>query len=667
MARGETCSLRFRAVIGRVFRMSSLTLTLSHWERVGVRERAQYCCGIAVLVAFSYFQVGLMAEEYGFPGLPPATEWRGWAEPESEIQCVWDERAGRTDLGSLKIEVGKNVTKIGWPNWLHTVTGVQPMETWQVTAFVKTDRVRDGHGAYIGLVCPIPGTTGSNESDRLAQADSSPITGTKDWTRIIENIVVPQGATQINLLLLLHGRGTAWFDDVTVKRVSEPPGPVPREITASLKTDEIITRNLWGFGFEDDPFFYNDENRQKGVDEEAIKLHEERIKALRPGWVRSFVWWDVVNPSRDLETVDLSSDNGQSLLRTLKTYQELSVPVVLTGVEWMWQPKEFPFFPSNAVRGARFFAKLVKQLRERHGLTCIKYVMITNEPDLFWEQNVGPLETYVNAHKCLAEALREERLSGDVKIVGADVTLRQEFFDGSVAKTDPYCAAWSRHKYLTERQAISFRDVVRYTVASARDNDRDGHVQPVVFGEFGFHWQGTTDQNHTGVRKYEYGLLTAMACCDMLDGGAAGGSIWCLCRQMYPHFNLMDYGLWGYADEKWNVRPVALAYSLFTRFVRPGDDAVRLVLDPKHVTLRGAAVTRRGTPVALFLVNLSDVPVRAALKGIPAESPWNQFEYRNDAPMKSEDVLLLPSEIVQAPAQLEVPPRSLIALIRADS
>ena len=620
--------------------------------------------GWAALIAASLsFSASAAASEYDFAEAPAPSEWHLWADPDTGAHCQWDSEIGRTRRGSLKIEVSGDA--IGWPHWSRTVADVRPFETWQITAFVKTENVRDGHGAYIGLVCPAQGTSGGRETDRLAQADSSPVTGTEEWARISEKITVPRGATRINVLLLLHGRGSTWFDDVTIERVSEPPGPVPREITATLNVDETITRNLWGFGFEDDPFFYNDENRQKGVDAEAARLHVERIKALRPGWVRCFVWWEAVNPSRDLETIDLSSDNGQSLLRTLRTYQAIDVPVLLCGVEWGWSPEEVPFCKKNAAKGARFFAKLVRQLRDNHRLTCVRHLTITNEPDLYWEQRIGPFETFTSAHRLLAEALENEGLADRVTIVGADVTVQEEFFDKSVAETDAYCAAWSRHKYLKESQAVLFRNVVDAAVMSAKQNDSDGQVEPVLFAEFGFHWPETSDRNHTGIRTYEYGLLTAMAACDMLDGGVAGGCIWCLCRQMYPGFNFMDYGLWEYADEQWRVRPVALAYSLFTRFVRPGDDAVKLALDPEHVYVRGAAVARNGVPVALFLVNLSEMSISVTVEGVPANSEWDRFEYQPDGVVKPDGVLLPPSATVTEPAQVTLPATSVVALVRA--
>ena len=339
---------------------------------------------------------------------------------------------------------------------------------------------------------------------------------------------------------------------------------------------------------------------------------------------------------------------------------------MLCGVEWGWSPEEVPFCAKNAAQGARFFAKLVRQLRDNHGLTCVRYLTITNEPDLYWEQRIGPFETFIGAHRRLAEALRDEGLAADVTIVGADVTVQERFFDKSVAGTGAYCVAWSRHKYLKESQAVVFRNVVDTAVSSAKENDSDGRPEPVLFAEFGFHWPETSDGSHTGIRNYEYGLLTAMAACDMLDGGAAGGSIWCLCRQMYPGFNFMDYGLWEYADEGWRVRPVAPAYSLFTRFVRPGDDAVRLALDPEHVHLRGAAVARNGVPVGVFLVNLSETPISVALQGVPVESKWDRFDYRPDKMLKSDGVLLSSSATATEPTSLRLPPKAVVALVRSD-
>jgi len=135
---------------------------------------------------------------------------------------------------------------------------------------------------------------------------------------------------------------------------------------------------------------------------------------------------------------------------------------------------------------------------------------------------------------------------------------------------------------------------------------------------------------------------------------------------MYPSFNFMDYGLWEYADEQWRVRPVALAYSLFTRFVRPGDDAVGLALDPEHVHVRGAAIARNGVPVGLFLVNLSETPINVSLQGVPADSTWDRFEYLPDKVVKPEHVLLLPSATMIGPAQVRLPATSVVALVRSD-
>jgi hypothetical protein len=134
---------------------------------------------------------------------------------------------------------------------------------------------------------------------------------------------------------------------------------------------------------------------------------------------------------------------------------------------------------------------------------------------------------------------------------------------------------------------------------------------------------------------------------------------------MYPGYNFMDYGLWNYADESWSLRPVALAYGIFTRFVRPGDDAVKLALEPVHPSLRAAAVARNGEPVALFLVNLSDSEVRAGLAGILADSIWYRFEYRPDVPLKSKDIGLLPTDTLDNLTAVKLPPRSFIALVAA--
>jgi len=69
----------------------------------------------------------------------------------------------------------------------------------------------------------------------------------------------------------------------------------------------------------------------------------------------------------------------------------------------------------------------------------------------------------------------------------------------------------------------------------------------------------------------------------------------------------------------------------------------------------------------LFSVNLSDTPVIVVLKGLPANSDWDRFEYRRLSPPKSDGALLLPREVLTTPGRVELPAKAFIAVIGKDS
>lgn len=141
-------------------------------------------------------------------------------------------------LDSSQARSGKSSAMISWPTdtghlnlfWFQTVS-VTPGKTYNFSGWIKTDKVQPCTGCS-------KGTGTSNYGDALFQiiffdptsATTPPTSfavatddlgntasGTQDWTRQTAQFTVPRGVTQVQIQAILRGRGTAWFDDVSLK------------------------------------------------------------------------------------------------------------------------------------------------------------------------------------------------------------------------------------------------------------------------------------------------------------------------------------------------------------------------------------------------------------------------------------------------------------------
>ncbi|HNX34293.1 MAG TPA: hypothetical protein PKM57_06680 [Kiritimatiellia bacterium] len=133
----------------------------------------------------------------------------GWQPSHSShMAAKADMAVCRSPGASLKLSVADSAP-VDWYTVSRTVQPLKPRAAYTLSAWVRTDRVRDGAGAYISLNFFDAG------GRRLAYSDSSAkATGSGDWRRITSTGAVPDGASTMKALLTLHGRGTAWFDDV---------------------------------------------------------------------------------------------------------------------------------------------------------------------------------------------------------------------------------------------------------------------------------------------------------------------------------------------------------------------------------------------------------------------------------------------------------------------
>lgn len=499
------------------------------------------------------------------------------------------------DAPAAEISVPDSVP-IGFP-FLWQEFPAKPGDIFQGSAEVKRPAGKDGHGAYLSL------ESIDAQGNRLGftMSDSADIDGA--WSLLRVRTQCPMNTSSVRMLLLLHGHGTAFFRNATLIKVPPKPAiPDTSPVTITV-TREKACNDFVGFGFEDDGWFYNSENLQSGITEADIKLHEKRIRWMRPDWVRMFFWYKDWMPQEENAPFTFESENMQSHYRTLAIYERSGTAVNVVGVEW-----KLPDVYRNPERTAHAIGELLEYLKKKKGFRCIKYWTLTNEPNLWFLQHGYSFEDFVLLHRLVKEEITKRNL--DIRIVGSDETNGgTNFFRRCVQNPDYFRIAdvFASHRYLSvaEREWASefFKD--RLELLSSVTPQK-----PFIVAEFGFQDSRSSALLNPIMETYPYAVWTSAFAIQGLNSGVSGYSIWCLHEVFYPGKAWMNYGLWDGKHNNWNPRPVYYAWSLFTRLTKAGDNVWRCYSSSPN-TVDAARVGN-----ALFWVNQRDKSAQLQLEGM---------------------------------------------------
>jgi len=192
-----------------------------------------------------------------------ADGWRaGRLAPGVEISVA---RGRGVDGGAAQLIAAGPDADVTWYACSQTLSGALPGGQYVLSAFVRTDDVRDGAGAYLGANYYAP--TGQ----RISFTDSDvKLTGTTDWTRIAQRFTVPRDAERVEMCLVLHGHGSAVFDRAQVVAGTEPAdwqseGP-EADVTDRGSSVAILSDDLPATGTPSDPAYLRELAEAAGYD-----------------------------------------------------------------------------------------------------------------------------------------------------------------------------------------------------------------------------------------------------------------------------------------------------------------------------------------------------------------------------------------------------------------
>ncbi|MBP8130729.1 MAG: hypothetical protein KA184_14210 [Candidatus Hydrogenedentes bacterium] len=557
--------------------------------------------------------------------------------PESFAQwAVWPECArvelAETEAGAaVRISVGAD-QDVSWRQAIRRFP-VKPGQRFQASVRVLGADLRDGAGAGLSIGFY------DQEDQRISHAEEYCNREVLPWSPVVVRGEAPPGACVMRYVLVLHGRGDAYFHAPRLLDLGTASAPPEDGMVTVRATDEVVCDSLLGFGFEDDGWFYSMQNAERGVDDAAVALREKRVAWLEPDWVRMFFWYHDWNPNLDAAEFTWESDNMRSHYRSLDLYQRIDARVTICGVEW-GMPQVF----ADPHRLSQAIGELLEHLIVAKGYTCVRDWTLTNEPNLFYAPKGNTFDRYREIHRLVRAECERRGLS--VNIAGSDDGRGAPWFQHCVRDDDYFALAdlFASHFYLSPPEVPFAERIFRDRVELLRARTP---VKPFVVAEFGLQdWRTEPPDKNPLMREYSCAMHTAACFIDGLNAGAAGFSVWCLQEMYYPGAESpMRFGLWDFGGD-WAVRPVYHAVACFTRHAKAGDVVRRCVSSYPD----GFKAVRVGDTV--FWANTSERSLEARIEDFPAAyaRAWTE----NDVGGESESG----TETLLEQGACAVPPRS---------
>lgn len=422
-------------------------------------------------------------------------------------------------------------------------------------------------------------------------------------------------------------------------------------------------KTVYGVGAELEPYFFSaNVGRKGGSGSDAWECKAEdwdlyvvpRVKEMELERIRVMLlpsWFAPTEYSYETEDYTWDSENMQSLYKVLDLAQECNMDVNITlwgvDVEWMRSGTTWVTAPAEGKEQAfcDIFAAAIKYLREEKNYTCVNEVTPFNEPNggeiYGLLGNAQGKQKYIEICTLLDETFRAEGIRDDVKFNLSDDAANPAWLSTTLSELEGVYDVVNSHTYEfnqdTTNEAMletGYRTLNDYTV------EIDEYNAIHMYGEFGTYNPSSTGSHSCPDRLTpERGLQIPRIAINMFNAGSSGFSYWVLFSQYYnpTTSEIMEMGLWGFADEGYTCRPVYYSYSLITRFVKKGTQIYRIPLADPNVT---AVALRLGDEWTYLVVNDSENSKTISfLNDTKFPTQMRRYRYdQNDVPTDNQQI-----------------------------
>jgi hypothetical protein len=453
------------------------------------------------------------------------------------------------------------------------------------------------------------------------------------------------------------------------EETSLPPGAFPDDVsttTADLATcpgapkdgffvtDDVVTHDFLGFGAQFNHNVYADISKQVGVTEENVVQMEQKVKALRPEFVRVFFhYWSFTRP-----------DMMGSFRRVLQLAQDSGSTVNVT-----WQGGGMRD-ESELQRSLTQFASLLRDLITTGNLTAVKWATFQNEINT----DAGmSFQQYEHIYRSFDQALKTAGIRDRVKIACGDLlfekTRIQEaqggYLDYTARHMSDICDAYSVHiywRYFDTTHLVGPLMTVQALQASWPQAIR----RPLQITEYGAGGHDVAGLQGSGVdghgRRFQRTILNAFqtAFFDLLAvrRGFTALSKWDAYFGKYDRGTQAWYMIEG-PQTGWALNPAYHLTSMLTHTVPAGSDVlhVRGTIPKEHV------VAFRGPSGEFTLVGLNRAydTRKFTLAGLPASTTLHHWAWN----FGGAGLVTMRPDVATGSrclAEFEVPARSVFAL-----
>lgn len=399
-----------------------------------------------------------------------------------------------------------------------------------------------------------------------------------------------------------------------------------------------------GFGTEIDPQFIQHNVGRSGRNTDGStwkcelsdwenvfvpRIREMNLKRIRVMLLPS---WFATSESVYLNgTYTFNSDGWKSLELVLDTAQQFDMYVNVTmwgidgGAQWMGDPMiagQWITVPKSNEVFCNVFADALEYLIDEKGYTCIREVTPYNEPDTVFRPYLGEVKgftTYADLCYKLNDVFEERGLRSRLKFNLGDDANRSSWLESSALELSEIADYFNSHNYKFGKNtsnAAMMGNEISGAFGTFQEALGDSNV-PLMYGEFG---TNTTQPPNGCVDRYEpsRGIDVTRIAINALNSGAVGLSYWVLFSQFYStstnFADIMSMGLWGFADEQYECRPVYYAYSLLTRFTEMGSTIYPIVSGDENVT--AVALKTKEGKWTYLMVNISERSAQASFGNV---------------------------------------------------
>ncbi len=386
----------------------------------------------------------------------PALSESAW-EISPELERKFFSKDGR-QVVEITLPAG---VKPAWQGVAHRITGAQVAnQTFTLQVEVRTEGLERGAGAYAVIDC-------YDENEKRLTVFHSSISmesGAEDWTTLTASGGTPAETATIQVCLILHANGTAWFANpkmITSSSSKEWPdlGTAVRVLTLA---ERPVCSNFIGVGFHHmmgKNFYESDAD---------FELCYRRWDDLNPSFVR-------INHDNLGDRVELDR-----IVRHVTRMQKTGTQVYLTT----WTVPQLKEDKEYAAYGKRIVDDLEYLVREK-GLSAIRWYCIANELSVQGKGwNALTMPQFRKFSEPIVAELKKRKL--DIALLATDASGSWITVDWASKNIAELAGAYGGHHYISEYEPRSldfspwWEGRILEVIGGAKEQGK-----PFIIGEFG--------------------------------------------------------------------------------------------------------------------------------------------------------------------------------------